>query len=133
MYIDSIVNNKRENIMIVEKTATTLEDGIENLLESAKTDYVNRYGDNIDSDIAKSMIDKFNNGFVVKSGQKYIKIMSENGGSAWAFIVKDDTGKFKKGDILKCAGWSKPATNSARGNVLDGMYEINWTGPMYLS
>ena len=27
--------------------------------------------------------------------------MSENGGSAWAFIVKDDTGKFKKGDILK--------------------------------
>ena len=119
--------------VLVEKSVTTLEDGIENLLESAKTDYVKRYGDNIDSDIAKSMIDKFNNGFVVKSGQKYIKIMSENGGSAWAFIVKDDTTKFKKGDILKPAGWSKPATNSARGNVLDGMYEINWTGPVYLS
>ena len=119
--------------VLVEKSVTTLEDGIENLLESAKTDYINRYGDDVNSDVAKTMIDRFNNGFVVKSGQKYIKIMSENGGSAWAFIVKDDTGKFKKGDILKCAGWNKPATNAPRGNVLDGMYQINWTGPMYLS
>ena len=85
--------------VLVEKSVTTLEDGIENLLESAKTDYINRYGDDVNSDVAKTMIDRFNNGFVVKSGQKYIKIMSENGGSAWAFIVKDDTGKFKKGDI----------------------------------
>ena len=119
--------------MIVEQSATTLEVGIDTLINSAKADYVKRYGSDVNSDVAKTMIDRFNNGFVVKSGQKYIKIMSENGGSAWAFIVKDDTGKFKKGDILKCAGWSKPATNSARGNVLDGMYEINWTGPVYLS
>ena len=76
--------------VLVEKSVTTLEDGIENLLESAKTDYINRYDDDVNSDVAKTMIDRFNNGFVVKSGQKYIKIMCENGGSAWAFIVKDD-------------------------------------------
>ena len=89
------------------------------------------------------MVSDFINGFVVKSGQKYVKIMSGNGGtvggSCWGFVVKEDMKtkygqpKFKKGDILKPAGWSKPATNAPRGNVLDGMYQINWTGPMYLS
>ena len=46
------------------------------------------------------MVDDFINGFVVKSGQKYIKIMSGNGGSAFmlGFIVKDDT---KYGQNLK--------------------------------
>ena len=47
------------------------------------------------------MVDDFINGFVVKSGQKYIKIMSGNGGtvggSCWGFIVKDDN----KGQNLK--------------------------------
>ena len=61
--------------VLLEKSVTTLEDGIENLLESAKTDYINRYGDDVNSDVAKTMIDRFNYGFVVKSGQKYIKIM----------------------------------------------------------
>ena len=123
--------------MIVEQSATTLEVGIDNLLNSAKADYVKRYGSDVNSDVAKKMIGQFNDGFVVKSGQKYVKIMCGNGGtvggSCWGFIVKEDTKKFKKGDILKPAGWSAPATNSARGNVLDGMYEINWTGPLYLS
>ena len=41
-------------------------------------------------------------------------------GSVWAFIVKEDDGKFKKGDILKAAGGNAPAKNSPRGNVLDG-------------
>ena len=123
--------------VLVEKSAVTLEDGIKTLIESAITDYKKRYGYGLDTDIGKKMVGDFINGFVVKSGQKYVKIMSGNGGtvggSCWGFIVKDDTAKFKKGDILKPAGWNKPATNSARGNVLDGMYEINWTGPMYLS
>ena len=119
--------------VLVDKSAPTLDVGIDNLLKSAKADYAKRYGSDVNSDVGKRMVNDFNNGFVVKSGQKYIKIMCENGGSAWAFIVKDDTGKFKKGDILKCAGWNKPATNAPRGNVLDGMYEISWTGPLYLS
>tara|TARA_X000000368_G_scaffold387117_1_gene347594 strand:- start:151 stop:528 length:378 start_codon:yes stop_codon:yes gene_type:complete len=123
--------------VLVEKNAVTLEDGIKTLIESAITDYKKRYGDGLNTDIGKKMVGNFINGFVVKSGQKYVKIMSGNGGtvggSCWGFIVKEDTPKFKKGDILKPAGWNKPATNAPRGNVLDGMYEINWTGPMYLS
>ena len=118
--------------VLVNKSAPTLDVGIDNLLKSAKADYAKRYGSDVNSDVGKRMVNDFNNGFVVKSGQKYIKIMSNNGGSAWAFVVKNDTGKFKKGDILKCAGWSKPATNAARGNVIDGGYGINWTGPLYL-
>ena len=123
--------------VLVEKSAVTLEDGIKTLIESAITDYKKRYGDGLNTDIGKKMVGNFINGFVVKSGQKYVKIMSGNGGtvggSCWGFIVKEDTSKFKKGDILKPAGWNKPATNAPRGNVLDGMYQINWTGPMYLS
>ena len=40
--------------------------------------------------------------------------------------------KFKKGDLLKPAGYDKPARNAARGNILDGGFQINWTGPLYL-
>jgi len=27
--------------------------------------------------------------------------------------------------------WSAPARNHARGNVLDGGYVVQWTGPLY--
>ena len=40
---------------------------------------------------------------------------------------------FKKGDILKAASWSAPAKNRARGNILEGNYPIQWTGPLYLN
>ena len=37
---------------------------------------------------------------------------------------------FKIGDMLMAAGYNKPATNFARGNVLDGYKEsaVRWTG-----
>jgi hypothetical protein len=30
------------------------------------------------------------------------------------------------------AGWAGPARNKARGNVLEGGFGIEWTGPRYL-
>ena len=65
-----------------------------------------------------------------EDGQKYIRVVRDRG--VFAFIVKEDSGKFKKGDILKAAGYRAPARNSARGNVLTGNYNIQWTGPLYL-
>ena len=44
----------------------------------------------------------------------------------------DNDKKFKKGDLLKPAGYDKPARNAARGNILDGGFGIQWTGPLYL-
>ena len=43
-------------------------------------------------------------------------------------VATDKDAKFKKGDILKAAGWAAPARNFARGNILEGSYAINWTG-----
>ena len=121
--------------LTVNNTTSDLDKGIESMLNVAKSDYVTwttRGGTKELSDINKKMITEFNDGFVVKKGSKYAKILNRN--QCWGFVVATDTDKkFKKGDILKPAGWSAPATNSARGNVLDGMYEINWTGPLYLS
>ena len=72
-------------------------------------------------------------GFEVKYGSKYIKLLTKGGGSVTAFIVGTDKDKkFKKGDILKPGGWAAPARNKSRGNILDGGYPINWTGPLYL-
>jgi len=59
-------------------------------------------------------------------GKKYIRISVNN--SAWGFVVKEDGGKFRKGDILKAAGYSTPAKNFSRGNILDGGYAASWTG-----
>ena len=72
-------------------------------------------------------------------GQKYIRIYSEENGSmksAWGFINKKDFKHFKKGDVLKCAGWKTPALNQPRGNLFNG-YDINPNsmrlyGPDYL-
>ena len=124
------------NNTTVEKSATTIEDGVQNLLDGARADYLNWTSSNGTKDLNNinlRMIDEYNNGFRVNHGRKYVKIMSNNGGSAWGFVVKQDGGKFRAGDLLMSAGWNKPATNAARGNVLDGNYDIRWTGPLYLN
>ena len=82
-------------------------------------------------DFAKERIEEFKNSFSVRVGKKYIKIISYS--SVKAFVVNSDDDKmFKKGDILKAASWAAPARNSARGNVLDGVFSGGWTGPSSL-
>tara|TARA_B100001105_G_scaffold139679_1_gene111848 strand:- start:579 stop:926 length:348 start_codon:yes stop_codon:yes gene_type:complete len=110
----------------VTKTANTIAGGIAHMIEGANEDYMN-------FPVNDTMKAEFVDEWVITPGSKYIKILRDNGGSAWGFVVKTDTDKkFKKGDILKCAGYSAPARNKARGNVLEGNYPINWTGPVYL-
>ena len=115
------------------------------LLENIKKDYLNwtsvrtalaNHGRSELTDINKSMIAEFNDGLTYKTGSKYIKIITGSAGggsSVWGFVVNTDNDKkFKKGDILKPAGWAAPARNAARGNIIDGGYTIRWTGPLYL-
>jgi len=120
--------------LAVENKALDLDKGIESMLDIAKSDYVNwttKGGAKELSDINKRMIAEFNDGFVVKKGSKYAKILNRH--QCWGFVVATDTDKkFKIGDILMAAGYNAPARNAARGNVLEGGYDIRWTGPLYL-
>ncbi len=110
------------------------------LIENIKEDYLTwttgcayaRNDSGTLSEINKKMIADFNEKITYKVGTKYIKVFTE-GGSVWGFVVNTDKDKkFKKGDILKAAGYAAPARNKARGNILDGNYPIQWTGPLYL-
>ena len=116
----------------VNKTANTLDDGIKNMMAGAKDDYKrwssNAHGEQ--SQWAKDSVAEWDDKTKVSMGKKYVKVVQDTG--VFAFIVKEDFKHFKKGDILKPAGWNAPALNSARGNVLTGNYNIQWTGPLYL-
>ena len=118
--------------MYVSKTATNLNDGIKNMMEGAKADYVrsSTLGGKELTGYCLEQTQKWDSNTKVTEGKKYIKVVQENG--VFCFIMKEDSGRFKKGDILKAAGYNKPALNSARGNVLEGNYAIQWTGPLYL-
>ena len=112
---------------------------IETLINDIVNDYANwqercsvAAGETEKSQVKKDMFARFKNGVTYKEGSKYVKIFNE-GGSVWGFVVNTDNDKkFKKGDILKAAGWNAPARNAARGNIIDGGYIIQWTGPLYL-
>ena len=112
-----------------------MQEQINTLLENIKSEYIDfkqRHGSK-DTVTGQKMIKDFDEGLGYKIGKKYIKITKENNGCVWGFVVNtDDDKKFRKGDILKAAGWNAPARNKARGNVVDGNYNICWTGPNYL-
>lgn len=85
-------------------------------------------GRDMNDPFEKDMVDAFKISF--DEGRKYIKVVIAQSGfsSVHSFIVKEDHGKFKAGDILKASSWKAPATNFARGNVLEGRYKARWTG-----
>ena len=117
----------------VEKSAKTLDEGIKNLMAGAKLDYERmstRNGQTELTGYSKEQVETWDNKTKVMPGKKYIKVVQDTG--VFCFIVKEDFKHFKKGDILKAAGYNAPALNSARGNVLTGNYAIQWTGPLYL-
>jgi len=106
-----------------------MENQLDNYLELIKSSYINKYWGCSD-EIKNRMITEFVNGLRIQEGKKYIKVIT--GGSVHSFIVKEDDGKFKKGDILKAASWNLPAKNSARGNIFDENIKTSWTGAYYL-
>jgi|TARA_R110000803_G_scaffold69410_5_gene131797 hypothetical protein len=111
------------------KTAKSLQDGIDNMMAGAKEDYAQTMGRN-DSAYTKQKLENYESQTTVKEGKKYIKVIYDR--SVFAFIVKEDFKHFRRGDVLKPAGWAAPALNQPRGNVLEGNYPIQWTGPLYL-
>ena len=116
----------------VEKIADNLNDGIVNMMTGAKDDYIkmSTSGGKELTGYSKEQVDNWDNKTKVSQGKKYIKIVQDTG--VFAFVMKEDSGHLKKGDVLKAAGYNKPALNAARGNVLEGNYHIQWTGPLYM-
>ena len=116
----------------VDKKADNLKDGITNMMLGAKDDYIkmSTSGGKELTGYSKEQVDNWDNKTKVSEGKKYIKIVQDTG--VFAFVMKEDSGHLKKGDILKAAGYNKPTLNAARGNVLTGNYYIQWTGPLYM-
>jgi len=112
-----------------------MQQQIEKLIEDIVNDYDQWQSRRNEqkTEIQQRMFEEFKNEIGFKEGKKYIKITNKNGGSVWGFVVNTDKDvKFRKGDILKAAGYNAPARNAARGNIIDGGYCIQWTGPLYL-
>jgi hypothetical protein len=94
----------------------------------------NRWHHKVDYSVFKNKL-KRKEGLEVKEGKKFIKITKKNYG-VHSFIVKEDFVsskgvQFRKGDILKAAGYNMPAQNAARGNIF-GDYIVRWTGALYM-
>ena len=116
-----------------------MREAIEKVLEAMKEDYKrwsnmsSRYDGDTESRkrIRDEMTEDFCNGLRVEENRRYWKITSRKGNGqvcVSGFIEKAGDKKFREGDMLKAAGWAAPARNFARGNVLDGVGEVRWTG-----
>jgi len=114
-----------------------MQNELKKLLEVIAEDYArwdarSPYGD---EDRKAERQAEFAEGLSIEEGRKYAKIVMKNGSqqTVWGFVVKGADKKFQQGDILKAAGWSAPARNKPRGNILEGDFSrVRWTGPEYL-
>jgi hypothetical protein len=112
------------------KIASDMEAAVLKYIAHIKADYAG-WGER--SAIREVMIQEFNAGCLYEIHRKFIKVITGTAGgntSVHSFIMLDDDGKFKRGDILMAASWKAPAKNFARGNVLAGKFErrVTWTG-----
>ena len=79
--------------------------------------------------VRQEMVKRFNENVAVTVGNKYLKVVIK--GSVHSFIVAKPTPKFKVGDILMAKSYKAPATNFARGNILDPKFNfgsVRWVG-----
>ena len=111
--------------------------GLDKYLDHIRADYMSwqkrdRFADPTTLAIRKQMAEDFCANISFEVGRNYIKVCTGRKGegrSVHSFVCLRDTGKFKKGDILKAAGWSAPAKNFSRGNVMAGNFgTISWAG-----
>jgi hypothetical protein len=78
--------------------------------------------------------------YTFEEGRNYIKLIRRSGdrSSVAGFIVKKSpktkidnktNSPFQIGDMLMAAGYNKPATNFARGNIFNyNKEDVRWTG-----
>ena len=116
--------------IFVNESSESIDSGLSKMKAAMIEDYAGFMTPN--DDIRAKMNEEYAEKFTITYGSKYIKITEEGNGVKAFIVAVDNDKKFKKGDILKPAGWAAPARNKSRGNILDGGYPINWTGPLYL-
>ena len=109
-----------------------LEDAVINLCQDIDNEYCKQW----------KHYNKKHSYHCAEVGRAYIKIVSVEDPSSpcypkrsvWGFINLKNK-KFNEGDVLKAAGWSTPALNKPRGNILEERYQVRGMriyGPDYL-
>jgi len=103
-----------------------MKEQIQKYLEAIKASY-GAFGEM--TSVRQEMVKRFNENVAVTVGNKYLKVLIK--GSVHSFIVVSATPKFKVGDILMAKSFKAPATNFARGNILDPKFNfgaVRWVG-----
>ena len=103
-----------------------MKEQIQKYLDAIKASY-GEFGEA--SSVRQAMVVHFNEGLEIVPGNKYIKVLTNR--SVHSFIVAVATPKFKVGDILMAKSFKAPATNFARGNILDPNFDftkVRWAG-----